>query len=201
MSEGKIMRYEKGRKDVSRSRIMEVAADRFRCDGIAASGLASIMKDAGLTNGAFYPHFRSKAELVRESMAEALDEQSNKLQEALATGGPEMAIAAYLSAEHRDNPAKGCASAALLPELARQPSETRQRFTEHLQTLLSQISAALPPETKDSEGIALGIFATLIGTLQLSRAVEGTELSDRILVAGADAARALIRSRQEEKAT
>ncbi|MBN9397509.1 hypothetical protein G6M50_09665 [Agrobacterium rhizogenes] len=27
---------------------------------IAGSGLATIMKDAGLTNGAFYPHFPSK---------------------------------------------------------------------------------------------------------------------------------------------
>ncbi|TIT49517.1 MAG: TetR/AcrR family transcriptional regulator, partial [Mesorhizobium sp.] len=49
------MRYEKGRKDASRGRIMEVATRRFRSDGIAASGLASIMSDAGLTNGAFYP--------------------------------------------------------------------------------------------------------------------------------------------------
>ena len=47
------MRYEKGRKDASRQRIMEVAAERFRSDGIAASGLAGIMSEAGLTNGAF----------------------------------------------------------------------------------------------------------------------------------------------------
>ena len=66
------MRYEKGRKDASRGRIMEVAADRFRSDGFAASGLAKIMSDAGLTNGAFYPHFESKAELVRESLVAAL---------------------------------------------------------------------------------------------------------------------------------
>jgi TetR/AcrR family transcriptional repressor of nem operon len=55
------MRYEKGRKDDSRRRIMEVAGERFRCDGIAASGLAGIMNEVGMTNGAFYPHFRSKA--------------------------------------------------------------------------------------------------------------------------------------------
>ena len=71
------MRYDKGRKDVTRQRILEVAADRFRSDGIAASGLAGIMSDAGLTNGAFYPHFSSKADLVRESVAEAMDGQAN----------------------------------------------------------------------------------------------------------------------------
>src|SRR4051812_37575642 len=99
---------------------MEVAADRFRSDGIAASGLASIMKDAGLTNGAFYPHFQSKADLVRESMASALEVQSQQLREVLASGGLELALAMYLSLEHRDHPETGCASAALLPEIARE---------------------------------------------------------------------------------
>jgi AcrR family transcriptional regulator len=193
------MRYEKGRKDASRGRIMEVAADRFRSDGIAASGLATIMGDAGLTNGAFYPHFHSKAELVRESVVAAMELQSQQVAEALASGGPEMAIEAYLSAEHRDNPGKGCASAALLPELARQPPETREVYTDHLLSLVRQLSAALP-QAKDPDGVALGVFATLIGSLQLARAVEGTELSDRLLEAGKAAARTLIQ-RQDEVAS
>jgi AcrR family transcriptional regulator len=193
------MRYEKGRKDASRGRIMEVAADRFRSDGIAASGLATIMGDAGLTNGAFYPHFHSKAELVRESVVAAMELQSQQVAEALASGGPEMAIEAYLSAEHRDNPGKGCASAALLPELARQPPETREVYTDHLLSLVRQLSAALP-QAKDPDGVALGVLATLIGSLQLARAVEGTELSDRLLEAGKAAARTLIQ-RQDEVAS
>ncbi|TGV50742.1 TetR family transcriptional regulator, partial [Mesorhizobium sp. M2D.F.Ca.ET.160.01.1.1] len=97
------MRYEKGRKDASRGRIMEVATQRFRSDGIAASGLASIMSDAGLTNGAFYPHFPSKAALVRECVAAALEGQSGQIVGVLASGGLETAIDAYLSAQHRDN--------------------------------------------------------------------------------------------------
>ncbi|MBZ9763386.1 TetR/AcrR family transcriptional regulator [Mesorhizobium sp. CA8] len=195
------MRYEKGRKDASRGRIMEVAANRFRGDGIAASGLASVMKDAGLTNGAFYPHFQSKAALVRESVAAALEAQSDQIRQALAAGGLDMAIDAYLSAVHRDNPGQGCASAALLPEIAREPTETRQLYTECLLTQVRQVSAELSPQVRDPEGVALGIFATLIGALQMARAVEGTELSDRILAAGADAARALIQPRRDDEAS
>ncbi|HEX7946936.1 MAG TPA: TetR family transcriptional regulator, partial [Phenylobacterium sp.] len=75
------MRYEKGRKEVSRRRITEIAAERFRRDGIAASGLAGIMSEAGLTNGAFYPHFGSKADLVRESLGAALEEQTSQMRE------------------------------------------------------------------------------------------------------------------------
>lgn len=187
------MRYEKGRKDSSRLKILEVASERFRNDGIAASGLAAIMSDAGLTNGAFYPHFGSKAELVRESVVQALETQSQQLQGVLASGGMETAIATYLSAAHRDNPAKGCASAALLPEIARQPLETRQAYTDQLQTLVGQLSTELA-QTKDPQNAALAVLATLFGTLELARAVEGRELSDRILAAGADAARLLIRT-------
>lgn len=186
------MRYEKGRKDASRRRIMAVAAERFRCEGIAASGLAGIMSDAGLTNGAFYPHFQSKAELVRESVTSALEDQSHRLQDAFAAGGLEAVLAVYLSAEHRDNPGSGCVSAALLPELARQPPETRSLYAARLLTMVQQMASSLPPQTEDPEGVALGIYATLIGALQLARATQGTALSDRILAAGADAARALV---------
>lgn len=190
------MRYEKGRKDASRRRIMEVAAERFRRDGIAASGLAGIMSDAGLTNGAFYPHFRSKAALVRDSVAGVLEDQSSRLQEALATGGLESFIAAYLSPEHRDGAGKGCAAAALLPELARQPAATRRLCAERFLAAVRQIAAALPPQTRDRERVALGVYATLIGALQLARAVKGTDLSDRVLAAGAEAARAQVPSRR-----
>jgi AcrR family transcriptional regulator len=184
------MRYEKGRKDASRHRIMEVAAERFRRDGIAASGLAGIMSDAGLTNGAFYPHFASKAALVRESVAAALEDQSSRLQEVLSGDGLEGFIASYLSARHRDNSGKGCAAAALLPELAREPLSTRRACAERIAAAVREITAALPAQ--DSESVALGIYATLIGALQLARAVKGTSMSDRVLAAGADAVRALV---------
>ena len=195
------MRYEKGRKDASRRRIMEVAAERFRSEGIAASGLAGIMSDAGLTNGAFYPHFQSKTELVRESLASALDDQSQRLQDAFAAGGLEAVLTAYLSAEHRDNPGSGCVSAALLPELARQPPETRSLLASRLLAMAQQMAASLPPQTQDPEGVALALYATLIGTLQLARATQGTALSDRILAAGAEAARALAQPSQDKGQT
>lgn len=187
------MRYEKGHKDTSRQRIMDVAAARFRSDGIAASGLAGIMSDAGLTNGAFYPHFKSKADLVRESLAAAMDDQSGQLRAMVADGGLEAVIAAYLSPEHRDNPQAGCTLSALLPELARQPLETRIVYMERILDAVSEMASALPGGTGDREARMIGIYATLIGTLQLARAVHGTPLSERVLAAGADAARELVR--------
>ena len=186
------MRYDKGRKDVSRRKIMDVASERFRSDGIAASGLAAIMSDAGMTNGAFYPHFASKADLVRECLAAAMDDQSSMLRQIIAKDGLEGAVAAYLSPEHRDNPEKGCTLAALLPELGRQPPDTRKDYTERFLATVNEMAAALPTQSGDPEAVALGAYATLIGTLQLARAVHDGSLSDRILAAGAKAAQAIV---------
>jgi TetR/AcrR family transcriptional regulator, transcriptional repressor for nem operon len=188
------MRYEKGRKDASRQRILDVATKRFRRNGIAASGLAGIMSEAGLTNGAFYPHFHSKTELVRECMVTAMESQSKQVQELMGEGGLEALIAAYLSPEHRDHPEKGCPSAALLPEIARESLETRSLYEEHLIAAVQQISSALFPQRQNSEEKVLGILATLVGALQMARAVKGTALSDRILEAGAEAARLLVKT-------
>jgi TetR/AcrR family transcriptional repressor of nem operon len=194
------MRYEKGRKDASRQRILEVAAERFRCDGVAATGLAKIMTDAGLTNGAFYPHFQSKAELVRESVATALDKQSERLDELVAAGGLEAAFAAYLSPAHRDDPGHGCALAALLPELAREPAETRMFYADRILETARKLSEVLPSEAQDKEGTSIAIYAMLIGAIQLSRLTEGTALSARILAAGAEAVRMLTQPRHDEGA-
>lgn len=187
------MRYEKGRRDASRQRILQAASERFRADGVAASGLSRVMQDAGLTNGAFYPHFQSKTELVRESLAAALEAQAQQMAEILDAGGLEGVIATYLSPEHRDNPRIGCAIAALGAELAREPPETRAVHFARAMALVRQV-AAHAPSTEAPEDTALAVFATLIGALQLARVADTAETSDHILAVGQRAARALSRT-------
>ncbi len=149
------------------------------------------MSEAGLTNGAFYPHFQSKTELVRECMLAAMEGQTSQVQELIHEGGLKALIAAYLSPEHRDHPEKGCPSAALLPEIARESMETRTLYGEQLLALVQQIVSALELQSADSNGKVLGILATLVGALQMARAVNGTALSGQILASGSDAAQML----------
>jgi TetR/AcrR family transcriptional regulator, transcriptional repressor for nem operon len=58
------VRYGKERKQEMRRRIVQTAGRGFKRDGIDGSGIATLMSDAGLTNGAFYAHFASKEHLV-----------------------------------------------------------------------------------------------------------------------------------------
>src|ERR1700751_5570290 len=111
------MRYEKGHKDTTRQRIVEVASRQFREHGLAAVGIAGIMSDAGLTNGAFYAHFDSKEDLVREVLSHA--GFRNKLKAAESGAGLQSAIRGYFSGRHRDNPGGGCPTLALVAAIAR----------------------------------------------------------------------------------
>ena len=72
--------------------------------GLPGSGLAGIMSDAGLTNGAFYAHFHSKSEMVEKSLEQAIDEQWQQFEKEIASGHLLNIVRAYLSKEHRDHP-------------------------------------------------------------------------------------------------
>jgi AcrR family transcriptional regulator len=188
------MRYTKGHKDTSHERIVKVAARKFRRQGIAATGMTGIMAEAGLTNGGFYSHFRSKNDLVREGLERALDEQPLRLAEAGAAPAElRELIRCYLSAEHRDHPDSGCASAALLAEIGRQPRSIRKAYTARLGDFFEQLARTLPQRSPGHppQDTAIGIFAVLVGALQLARAVEDRSMSDAILAAGIRAAETL----------
>lgn len=45
---------------VPHKRIVAIASKRFREDGLAGVGVAELMKEAGLTVGGFYKHFKSR---------------------------------------------------------------------------------------------------------------------------------------------
>ena len=190
------MRYEKGHKDTTHDHILEVAARRFRKDGIAASGLAGIMSEAGLTNGAFYAHFSSKGELVEKCIERATDDQWEQFEKEIASGRLLDLIRAYLSEEHRDHPDSGCPSAALLPEISRQEPATRHVYTESMKRLLDAVEPQLSnmPKGPKAREIAIATMGLLIGILQLARAVDDPSLSEGILAAGTQVAGALIQS-------
>src|SRR5438094_8813402 len=73
--ESLMARYGKEHKEATRRRIVEAAGRRLKRDGIDGSGVAALMADAGLTNGAFYAHFASKEDLVATAVADQLHEQ------------------------------------------------------------------------------------------------------------------------------
>ena len=180
------VRYGKQHKEATRGRIIEVAGRRFKRDGIDGSGLATVMADAGLTNGAFYSHFASKEDLVATAVADQLHKQRVSFSErAPGRAGVEQYVREYLSVQHRDNPGDGCPSAALLDEIGRCTGATRRAYTDGLLAVIDDIAARLAPgNSASARAKTLSVFALMTGTLQLSRALADRELADQVLDQG-----------------
>ncbi|WP_445217546.1 TetR family transcriptional regulator [Bradyrhizobium sp. Pa8] len=190
-------RYDKGHRDTTRRHILDVASSQFRESGIAAVGLAGIMAEAGLTNGAFYTHFASKEDLVRAVLLDALERREQRHKDNLENGvALETVIRDYLSPRHRDRAATGCPTAALVSEIARHPKATREAFTGKMSDILALMAAQMPEGTPaERRGRAIAAYATMVGALQLSRAVSDRQLSEEILENAVDAALALAKGR------
>jgi AcrR family transcriptional regulator len=180
------MRYSKDHKQATRRRILDAAGRRFKQDGIDGAGVATVMSDAGLTNGAFYAHFSSKEDLVANVLADQLRAQRQSFDaQPSDRAGLEAFVRSYLSPEHRDQFADGCPSAALLDEIARRHPDTREVFTREVMGVVDDIASRLDPT--DAEGAradALTVFGLMVGTLQLARTLTDRELSDQLLARG-----------------
>jgi TetR/AcrR family transcriptional repressor of nem operon len=147
------------------------------------------MKLAGLTHGGFYNHFDSRAALVGEAIAFAMDqmvERWKKLANGKANGDRfEALIADYLSPRHRDNPKHGCALPALAADVARSSPSERRALASKLEKMIDVLVELLPDEAPEKAcQIATGAIAAMVGSIVLSRAVGAGKLSDGILDAG-----------------
>jgi TetR/AcrR family transcriptional repressor of nem operon len=196
------MRYTKDHKQATRQRILEAAGRRFKQDGIDGAGVTAVMSDAGLTNGAFYAHFASKEDLVANVLADQLRAQRQNVEaQPPDRAGLEAFIRAYLSPEHRDQCADGCPSAALLDEIVRRPAATRQAFTDELLVTADDIAARLDRTDADAARTdALTILGSMIGTLQLARALTDRDLSDQLLARGQETALKLLKAQDSATA-
>lgn len=183
-------RYPKEHKDVTRRRIIDTSGRRFKRDGLDGSGIATLMSDAALTNGAFYAHFTSKDDLVAAVVSDQLSTQAAAIHD-LPPGRAGLAdfVRGYLTPEHRDDLATGCPSAALLDEIARSGDPVKLAYTAGAAAILDEVATRLAPSDPDSaRRTAQTLFTLLVGTMQLARALADKAESNRVLDNGIAAA-------------
>ena len=174
------MGYSKSDKAETHTRIVTVAAKRFRERGLEGIGVADVMKEAGVTVGGFYKHFSSRDELVVEALATAFKDL-----DVWEERTPDMAhlLQNYLTEAHRDAPGTGCGMGALLGDMTRGSKSARALYTERVKRTRAFLSALLPSSQrpdKRKESLAYS-QRFLLGALNLSRAVSDPNLSREIL--------------------
>ena len=173
------MRRSRAYKALTHSKILAIAAKRFRERGLDGVGLAELMKEAGSSVGGFYKHFNSREELVIESLAEAfkfLDRMELKSKDLPAF------LEAFLAEQHYANPGAGCALTALVSDMSHASGAVRTVYTQRVKQMLGYFTERLTPEDdKSRRARAILLFCAATGGLAISRAVNDPSLTNEIL--------------------
>jgi TetR/AcrR family transcriptional repressor of nem operon len=172
-------------KEASHERIVSAAARAIRRSGYDGTGVADIMREAGLTHGAFYAHFTSREDMLAEAADRACAESAAAAADAVASAplgrALESMLCAYLSREHAEHAEMGCPLAALGSETPRQAPEVRRVTTRHIKEMIDLVARQSPDWGQPgAHEQALVTIATMVGALLLARAVDEPALSDRL---------------------
>ena len=173
------MKVSKEQVAESREQILSAAARLFRLRGIDDVTVSQIMKDAGLTHGAFYGYFPSKEALIAAAIGSALPPAPDQ-------ASPRRSAADfadnYLSVRHRDNRATSCLFSSLGTEAARGSADLRNNMTEAIRHRITHLSVdargGTPAEQRRS---AIAAWSAMVGAMLLSRIISDEELSKEIL--------------------
>lgn len=172
-------------KTATHERIVDAAARAIRRSGYAGTGVADIMKEAGLTHGGFYAHFPSREAMLAEAADRAGAEAVAASASVVATAPPDQTLQnllrAYLSKEHLTDVEHGCVTAALCSEMPRQAPQVRRAATRRIKEMIDLVARQLSDWGKPgAHERALVTVSTMVGALVLARAVDDTRLSDAL---------------------
>ncbi len=180
------MRYQPGHKTEIRQKILNDASRRVRAEGLNGVAVAEVMHDAGLTHGGFYKHFRSKDDLLLQSLHEAFVEVIELLIKAAEHATPQSAweavVKTYLSTEHCNHPERGCPVAALASELARAGKDTKAQILAEMTNYKDRLLPFMPGRrAADRERAFFVIFPTMIGAVEMARILPPGPERERLL--------------------
>ena len=186
------MRTATGKRAISKreslDRILDAAARRIREAGLDGAAIVPVMRDAGLTHGAFYSHFSSKDDLANAAFSRAITTGRShwiKPRRGEPWGERLTGLAKrYLTTAHRDDLATSCGFATLSSDAAHASKEFRACYEHELRGSL----AAICDGDDDRLDDAIALMTVCVGGMAMSRAVADPKFSSRILRVARDAA-------------
>lgn len=181
------MRVSRAQARQNRQRVVATSSALFREKGVDGVGISDLMSEAGLTHGGFYKQFGSKAELVEEACALALDDTMAFWDGYLEGAAEPRArfIRAYLSHQQRDRVGEGCLLPALAGEARRETPAIRAVFTRAIRSYADRLDQPAEARTAQTRAEALSTLSEMVGAILLARVTDDPQLSNEIL----DAAR------------
>jgi TetR/AcrR family transcriptional repressor of nem operon len=176
------MRYTATRKAETRNHLLDASGALIKKKGYAATGVDALMAAAGMTSGAFYNHFSSKAELFAALVEHELEHSLAKLTDNSACQQdkewPMRQLQRYLSWKHVQNPEGGCPLPSLGAEIARADNAAKEKY----ETALKQMHAIWEKQLGDRK-LAWATMAQLVGSVLLARAMSSEKTGKEVLEA------------------
>src|ERR1700751_3395389 len=135
----------------NRRAIVAAATLLFRERGVEAVGLSELMKHAGFTQGGFYNHFESKADLVAEVLASAIAEGNGEFAKMARAPVDESTTALrryigwYLSRGHRDDIDHGSPVTGFAGDAPRLGAEAQSHFAGGLDDQITILAGLISP--------------------------------------------------------
>lgn len=169
------MRYSSTHKQETRDKLLNSGRAIAKSGGFDSMGVDALMKAIGLTGGAFYSHFASKAELFSEIIDRELLNSSEML-EGATEEGMETCIRNYLSNWHAEHPESGCVLPTLGPEIARADLQVRSAVERSAKTLHSKWSKHM-----GDPDAAWALISQCVGAVLLSRLMESKGTRQQVL--------------------
>ncbi len=177
------------------------ASKMLRGCGVDRTSVMDLMRAAGLTNGGFYRHFKSKDELVAESTRNIFRATITRFFQARSEKeGLKAALSAYvdeyLAGGHVNAPEEGCPIAAYGAEAARESCAVREAFAEGMDQLLSLAAEGMPGTKEQRRARAAELQALMTGAVVMARAAGNSKLSREILNSARQRAARLIEEKR-----
>jgi AcrR family transcriptional regulator len=178
------MRYGQGHKEEARGKILSAVGRGFRRLGFGGIGVDGLAKEAGVTSGAFYGHFPSKAEAFKAAAVAGLVELREAVRVLRAQEGDEWLgkfADYYMSVKRTCDLAESCALQSLSPDVARAEADIKAAYEVELLTVVEAVAEGLKhgslPERRQT---AWAILAMLSGGVTLARSAEDLKLGTHI---------------------
>lgn len=119
--------------------------------------------------------FESKEDLAADALSYTIHTVNRFIADGAGAAAPSPSgqLDYFLSPEHRDDPASGCAMTALVSEVGRMGPEMSERFAEGFAELVDIFQESMSGGSGDTEdrGTAMTLVAALIGSVSVARAV------------------------------
>jgi TetR/AcrR family transcriptional regulator, transcriptional repressor for nem operon len=178
------MRYSSEHKEETKRRILVAAGRGFRKEGFSMTGIDGLARDAGVTSGAFYGHFRSKVEAFRAALTGGLDELRQGIRQCQAQyrdGWVEALADFYFTHRVTCDLADGCALPSLSADVARGDAKTKATFQKEFVAIVGALAEGLPGnDIEKREARAFVMTALFVGGVTIARSVRDKALRERI---------------------